>query len=539
VMAFEALSSLGVTGSANPELGTIVASDHPGNGNGMLEAGEGGIVSIELKNTSGIVDATAISAILTTTTPGVSITLPGVSAYANLPKLTGAGNNLSPFTFTLASEYPCGQAIDFVLTVAYAGEPNPRALRFTIPSGPLVNINTALDLTAPLSPMTGVATASGTQIGRVSRNGVATTCATTPKVWPGIIGAASHQYDSYTFTATQSACTTFTLASTNGINLFLDGYSPSFNSGDILTGYVADAGSSGSLQSFGMAITAGQEYTLTVHDVPSGAASGSNYNLQFSGCALSSMSPNQIPVARAQDVNAVANSSHTASASVDNGSYDPDASDTITVTQMPAGPYPVAVTPVVLTVVDNRGATAQANATVTVVDSNFDFGGQALPAMSANAGQSAIQTITIRPNPGPWNSLVTFACSGLPALATCAFNPISVTPGNSDARITLTVATTGWSSAITGLRKSWLATWLGFSSLGLLILAGSGRRHRRGMRMLLSILALGFLSLTLLDCGGKKTDAAPGGTPAGTYTITVTATSGGMSRRASFPLAVN
>jgi hypothetical protein len=87
VMAFEALSLLGATGSANPELGTIVASDHPGNGNGMLEAGEGGIVTIELKNTGGVVDATAISATVTTTTPGVSITLPNVSAYANLPKL--------------------------------------------------------------------------------------------------------------------------------------------------------------------------------------------------------------------------------------------------------------------------------------------------------------------------------------------------------------------------------------------------------------------------------------------------------------------
>jgi hypothetical protein len=313
VMAFEALSSLGVTGSANPELGTLVASDHPGNGNGMLEAGEGGIVTVELKNTGGVVDATAISATLTTTTPGVSITLPNVSAYANLPKLTGTGNNLSPFTFTLASDYPCGQTIDFVLTVTYTGGPNPRILRFTEPTGPLFNISTALDVTVPTSPMTGVTAATGTQIGRVSRNGAATSCATTPKAWPGVIGAATHQYDSYTFTATLSVCTTFTLASTNGVNLFLDAYSPSFNPGDIPADYFADTGSSSSTQSFSMGIAAGESYTLIVHDVPSGAASGSNYNLQFSGCAFSSLIPNHPPVAQAHDVNEVADSNHTAS----------------------------------------------------------------------------------------------------------------------------------------------------------------------------------------------------------------------------------
>jgi subtilase family protein len=539
VMAFEALSLLGVTGSANPELGTIVASDHPGNGNGMLEAGEGGIVTVQLKNTGGVVDAAVISATLTTTTPGVSITLPNVSAYANLPKLTGTGNNLSPFTFTLASDYPCGQTIDFVLTVTYTGGPNPRILRFTEPTGPLFNISTALDVTAPTSPMTGVTAATGTQIGRVSRNGVATTCATTPKAWPGIIGAATHQYDSYTFTATQDLCTTFTLASTNGISLFLDAYSPSFNPGDIPTDYFADTGSSSSTQSFSMTIVAGEIYTLTVHDVPSGAASGSNYNLQFSGCAFSSLIPNQPPVAQAHDVNAVADSNHTASESVDNGSYDPDQGDVITLTQTPPGPYPVGTTSVILTVIDSQGATSQANATVTVVDPNFDFGGRALLAKTVNAGESATQTITIRPNPAPWNSVVTLACSGLPALTTCMFNPTSVTPGDSNATTSLTVATTGPNAAFSRQRKSWLATWLGFSGLGLFAAASGIRRRRCAMRVFLAMLVFGLPALSLLSCGDRSTGASLGATPAGTYPITVTAISGGVSHQATFPLTVN
>jgi hypothetical protein len=351
-----------------------------------------------------------------------------------------------------------------------------------------------------------------------------------------MIGSDTRQYDRYTFTATQSVCTTFTLVSPNGINLFLDAYSPSFNPGDIPTDYFADAGTSSSTQTLSMGISAGETYSVTVHDVPSGAASGSNYNLQFSGCAFSSPIPNQPPVAQAHDVSVVADSNHTASASVDNGSYDPDQGDIIRLTQTPPGPYPVGTTSVVLTVVDSQGATAQANATVTVVDPNFDFGGEALPGKTVDAGQSATQTITIRPNPAPWNSLVTLACSGLPALTTCTFNPATVTPGNSNATTTLRVATTPLNAALTGRQQSWLAIWLGFSTLWFLVVASSAGRRRR---VLPSMLVFGFLSLTLLNCGGRNTELAPGGTPTGTYTITVTATSGGVSHATTFTLAVN
>jgi hypothetical protein len=381
-----------------------------------------------------------------------------------------------------------------------------------------------------------------------------------------------------------------------------------------------------------MAITARETYTVTVHDVPAGAASGTNYNLQFSGCAFASATPNQVPVAQAQDVTVVADSTYTASASVDNGSYDPDAGDTITVTQTPAGPYPVGDTPVILTVVDSKGATSQANATVTVTDppiavavvvgltwtagvahtqnvatithsigaagdlattiawgdgtanstgtvtgtgpdftvsgthtfasggtktitvsvqdghggtgsqagdvtvTDFDFGGQTLPAKTVNAGQSATQTITIRPNPAPWDSAVTFACSGLPALTTCTFNPTSVTPGNADATSTLTVTTTGPNAAMIWRPSTTaLASWLGIGSLGLFAVVIATPRRKRVARVVLGLLVFGVLSLALVNCGGSS---AHGGTPAGTYTITVTATSGGVSHPATFQLMV-
>jgi hypothetical protein len=536
VMSFEALIAVGATGSANPELGAVVATDHPGNGNGLLEAGEGGLVTVQLKNTSGVVDATAISASLSSATAGVTIVQPGVSAYANLPKLTGAGNNLSPLTFTLASDYPCGHAIDFALSVTYTGGPSPRVLRFTVPTGPVFNISTTLG-TSATSPMMGVTAATGMQSGRVVRSGIATTCGTAPKTWPGTFDSGIRQYDSYTFTATQNACTNFTLTSTHGVNLFLDAHSPSFNPAEIPTNYYADAGTSSSTQSFSMTMVAGKPYALTVHDVPSGVASGSAYNLQVSGCAIAPQSSNHPPVALARDASVVGDSNHTASSSIDNGSYDPDPGDTITMTQTPASPYSVGVTPVVLTVIDNQGATAQANATVTVVDPSFDFGEQALPPKTVIAGGTVTQTISIRPNPGPWNLLVTFDCSGLPARATCAFNPKSVTPGNLDATTTLTLVTSGPNAALTRHGSTGaLATCLTFGAFGLLVVVNGDGRRRRKLRVCLALSVLGIFSLALLDCGGTT---IPSRTPPGTSSITVTATSGGVSHSAIFQLVVN
>jgi uncharacterized repeat protein (TIGR03803 family) len=77
---------------------------------------------------------------------------------------------------------------------------------------------------------------------------------------------------------------------------------------------------------------------------------------------------NTAPVARCKDVTVSAGAACTADASIDNGSFDPDAGDTITVAQTPAGPYPPGPTTVTLTVTDNHGASSTCTATVTVVD---------------------------------------------------------------------------------------------------------------------------------------------------------------------------
>jgi hypothetical protein len=78
-------------------------------------------------------------------------------------------------------------------------------------------------------------------------------------------------------------------------------------------------------------------------------------------------SPNNPPQAVCQDITVAAGLDCTAGASIDNGSFDPDA-DSITITQNPPGPYPLGNTSVTLTVTDSNGASSQCTATVTVID---------------------------------------------------------------------------------------------------------------------------------------------------------------------------
>jgi subtilisin-like proprotein convertase family protein len=116
------------------QLGTVTATDtNPSDPDTTIEPGEGGKLTIQLKNV-GSAAATGISAKLTTSTAGVTITGTGMSAYPNLAAKTGVGNNTTPFTFNVASTVPCSTLLSFTLTVTYTGG-NPLALSFKVPTG--------------------------------------------------------------------------------------------------------------------------------------------------------------------------------------------------------------------------------------------------------------------------------------------------------------------------------------------------------------------------------------------------------------------
>ncbi len=88
------------------------------------------------------------------------------------------------------------------------------------------------------------------------------------------------------------------------------------------------------------------------------------------GDGIGDLCDNQPPAALCKDVTVSAGAQCMADASVDNGSSDPDG-DPITLSQDPAGPYPMGNTLVTLTVADDQGGVSQCQAMVTVVDNTL------------------------------------------------------------------------------------------------------------------------------------------------------------------------
>ena len=369
VMPVAALSASGAPGTAFFAVTSAVATEHPGNGNGVINAGEGASLAIALQNL-GVQNATGVSATLITGTPGIIVNAPNSSPYPNLPALTGTGSNAAPLLFTLGGSIPCPLIIDFSFTVNYAG--GSQTLAVPIAAGPSgLSFSSTLDTIAPASSL-GVAGSTGVQTGRLTRNGIVSACAP-PKAFPGINDAGLRQFDAYAITTCQEAtptCATVNFSAANGLNMFSAAYAPTFVPGSISTNYAGDPGASAATRTYSFPVAGnGQPFAITVHDVPVLATpSNSPYTLSVSNvCAGACATPNHVPVAKAKDVTVSATSACSADASIDDGSSDEDG-DTLTITQSPPGPYGIGTTEVRLTVSDKFGAMSQATAKVTVVD---------------------------------------------------------------------------------------------------------------------------------------------------------------------------
>jgi hypothetical protein len=130
----------------------------------------------------------------------------------------------------------------------------------------------------------------------LNRNSPVSSCGTqkTTPILAAVTGARA--YDSYTFTNANTAdqCVTVTLMAANGTNMYLTAYNslgyipatPNIN-------FLADQGSSATVQTFGFTDTAGKSFTMVVHEVNPGGAVGSAYNLSVS---LSNCSPVSLPL---------------------------------------------------------------------------------------------------------------------------------------------------------------------------------------------------------------------------------------------------
>jgi subtilase family serine protease len=183
---------------------------------------------------------------------------------------------------------------------------------------------------------------------------------------------------------------------------------------------------------------------------------------------------------------------------------------------------------------------------VNVTGSDFNLA-ISQSSMTVTRGQSGALSLIVGAQSG--TAAVIFAvapCSGLPAESTCSVSPSTVS-GTSTAQ--LTVATTAPHSAAQKRAantqpSAWWITGFGAAPVGIFLFGVPVRRRRRGSFLSLILLALlaagvgcGGGSNNSGGAGGGGVQADPG-TPAGSYTVTVTGTSGSITHTAKFTLVV-
>lgn len=151
VMAFQALQFIGAQPIPNLVLGTVTATSSEGDGDAFIEPSESGALTVELRNIGGVV-ATGISASLTTSTPGVTITQ-GTSNYPDIPPAGGSATNATPFIFSLDADAPCGLAVSFTLTVTYNDSTGPQVFTSTVLTGQPSADTATVSYTGPPVPI--------------------------------------------------------------------------------------------------------------------------------------------------------------------------------------------------------------------------------------------------------------------------------------------------------------------------------------------------------------------------------------------------
>ena len=279
LQAAQAIEAVKPAPLASLALGFVTATEGSfNNGNGSIEPGELGNLKVELRNFSSV-GATNAVATLSTSTPGVTI-LRGINSYGNIAGESNLTNTAAPFTFAVNRSVACGSTINFTITVAYSGGAGAQGFQFSIVAGTRLGATISSVLGSPASG-SGYAVSTGTQTGRLNRNGAAAACGLVDvPLLNTTVGVRA--FDAYTFTNTSAIplCITSTLTSVNGIDLYQTAYNDSgYAPATPLVHYLAGAGLSGTPTSFAFTVAPGKKFTVVVHAVTPGAQVGTAYSL--------------------------------------------------------------------------------------------------------------------------------------------------------------------------------------------------------------------------------------------------------------------
>jgi uncharacterized protein (TIGR03118 family) len=181
-------------------------------------------------------------------------------------------------------------------------------------------------------------------------------------------------------------------------------------------------------------------------------------------------------------------------------------------------------------------ATLVPAAAATGPDFALSFSAQ---SASVTPGQSATLSVSASAT-GGFNSAIALSCTNPPAGVTCAFSPMTITPGSSTSSSTLTLAAAATAPA-GGYFVPAMGAWLSSSGVGLFgmvfavrrrTLNGTRRKWQRGAWIaILGVLVAGVLFT--VGCGSSSSK-----TSMNNVTVMVTGTSGALSHTTPVTLAI-
>jgi hypothetical protein len=270
-----------MSGASNLQANGLTFDDSTGNGNGVINSNECVGVNLKVKN-NGCATETAISATMTTSTPGVTVTQPN-SSYPDLV-IDQSSNSTVPFRIQTSNSFLCGTTIALSLNLTYTG--GSKTLNYTVHTcegGPTQSI-----------PLSQIVLTDSSQPDRLGRTGVASTCS--GKACPGPINTAgSRNYKKFTFFNGSGSAECFTVT----INAALAGggdiqaaayqntYTPPVAQGDaagnMCLNFLGDTGITGlgttvSSAAFSFTAAANSNFVVVVD-----TSTGSTTSSQFSG----------------------------------------------------------------------------------------------------------------------------------------------------------------------------------------------------------------------------------------------------------------